>query len=371
VSGQCVSSEHGPSHAGLAIQNLGVTIAGDTILSQIDLAVPHGSTVALLGPSGCGKTTLLRSVAGLQAHTGRISWDHRAMDRLPAHRRDFGLVFQDHALFPHLSVRGNVGYGLRERHRSRRASIPDAERVTYLLDLVGLAQLADRPVDRLSGGEQQRVSLARALAPQPLLLMLDEPMSGLDRPLREQLLADIRRILAQFAQTALYVTHDLEEALAIADRVAVLNKGRIEQIAEPATLYARPETEFVARFLGLDNILPAVEVAGSDDLQTTLGTIPGVPGRRGKKALLHPARIAVRQGTDAIDQEAARRGTVQIPARVESTSFRGARQLLTLTTVQRESIRLRAYSDAPAPLRVGSEVFVIFRPADALVSLRE
>ena len=196
------------------------------MLDDVSLTARAGEIVALLGPSGCGKTTLLRVIAGLQPHAGDVRWQGRSLAAVPAHRRGFGLVFQDQALFPHLDVERNVAFGLRMQVRTQRGSAANhGRRVTELLELVGLSGLSRRPVDSLSGGEAQRVALARALAPHPRLLMLDEPLAGLDRPLRDQLLVDLPRILRRLRQTALFVTHDLEEALAVSDRVAVMRAG--------------------------------------------------------------------------------------------------------------------------------------------------
>ena len=253
------------AHAALEVRQVTVLLGGAAVLDDVSLTARAGEIVALLGPSGCGKTTLLRVIAGLQPHAGDVLWQGRSVAALAAHRRGFGLVFQDQALFPHLDVERNVAFGLRMQLRAQRGSAADhARRVAELLELVGLSGLSRRPVDALSGGEAQRVALARALAPHPRLLMLDEPLSGLDRPLRDQLLVDLPRILRRLRQTALFVTHDLEEALAVSDRVAVMRAGRIVQVGTPRALYERPASVFVARFLGRANILHgSVRAAGS------------------------------------------------------------------------------------------------------------
>ena len=265
-------------------------MGGKRILEQVSVSVPVGSTLAILGPSGCGKTTLLRVVAGLQVHDGDVTWQGTSVAGVAPHRRGFGLLFQGHALFPHLDVAGNVAYGLHMGSPRAPRSETDAA-VHGLLAMVGLDARADSSIDTLSGGESRRVSLARALAPRPHLLMLDEPLSGLDRPLREQLLADIRRLLTELQQTALYVTHDLEEALAVADRVAVMGAGRIEQVAGAASIYHRPATEFVARFLGLTNILDLTPTPIADVYHTAIGKVRMPRGETGARALLHPAAL--------------------------------------------------------------------------------
>jgi iron(III) transport system ATP-binding protein len=217
-------------------------------VDRVDLAVEEGEVLALLGPSGCGKTTTLRLVAGFERpDAGRVVLDGAdvaASDRfVPPERRRVGVVFQDYALFPHLTVAQNVGYGLRDRG-SRAA------RVAELLDLVGLAGEAPRLPHELSGGQQQRVALARALAPEPALVLLDEPFSNLDAALRVRVRGEVRSILREARATAVFVTHDQEEALSLADRIAVMQAGRVLQVGDPAGLYARPADRFVATFVG-------------------------------------------------------------------------------------------------------------------------
>jgi thiamine transport system ATP-binding protein len=237
------------------------------VLSAVDLAVADGSIFALLGPSGCGKSTLLRIVAGLeQADAGGLWFGGEDVTSVPVHQRRFGLMFQDYALFPHMSVAQNIAFGL-EMARQPRAQV--AARVDELLDLVDLHGYADRSVDRLSGGEQQRVALARTLAPQPRLLLLDEPLANLDRQLREELVGDLRAILSRVGVTTLVVTHDQQEAFVLADQLAVMNAGRLVQQGAPAEVYANPVDLFVAQFLGYQNLLTA-SVTG-DTVQTALG----------------------------------------------------------------------------------------------------
>lgn len=229
---------------------------GNSVLAvdDVSLDVAAGETVCILGPSGSGKTTLLRMVAGLeQPDAGRITYAGEDLSGVPPHERDFGMMFQDFALFPHLSVYDNVAFGLR-MHKLPQPAI--AARVAEMLALVALEDYGARAVDELSGGEQQRVALARALAPQPRLLLLDEPLGALDRALRERLMLELRDILQAQAITALYVTHDQMEAFAVADRIAVMNEGHLEQIATPVALYDRPANGFVASFLGFRNLVP-------------------------------------------------------------------------------------------------------------------
>lgn len=219
------------------------------VLEKVSLAVEPGEVVALLGPSGSGKSTLLRAVAGLERITeGDVRWDGTSVVGMAVHTRNFGLMFQDGQLFPHRTVAGNIEYGLTLRSISRADR---ARRVTELLELVGLPGFGDRPVTELSGGERQRVALARSLAPEPRLLMLDEPLSALDRNLRERLTGDVARILRAAGTTALYVTHDHGEARTVADRVGVLLAGRLEAIGTVDEVWGRPASEGVADFLGV------------------------------------------------------------------------------------------------------------------------
>lgn len=247
-----------PTAGRLHLEHLSKRYGAQLAVDGVSLTLGAGETLALLGPSGCGKSTLLRLVAGLERpDAGRLTLDGRDLVRVPPQRRGFGMVFQDYALFPHLSVADNVAYGLVEqgwRRAERRA------RVDELLDLVGLEGYGGRRTFELSGGEQQRVALARALAPRPALLLLDEPLSNLDLALRDALKGELRALLAGLEISAVYVTHDQSEAFTLADTVAVMRAGRLQQTAPAAALYARPATAWVARFLGHRNLFPSARL---------------------------------------------------------------------------------------------------------------
>jgi thiamine transport system ATP-binding protein len=236
----------------LRVDDVSVRFEEGTALDGASIDVAGGEVVTVLGPSGSGKTTLLRVIAGLQRpDSGRVSLDGIDLAGTPSHRRGIGLVFQDHALFPHRDVAANVAFGLRMRGDPAEAV---AARTAELLDLVGLPGLGKRSVGALSGGEQQRVALARALAPEPRVLLLDEPLGSLDRRLRDRLLGDLGRLFDELDQTAVYVTHDQTEAFALGDRVAVMRAGQVVQAATPDDLWARPRDADVARFLGIENV---------------------------------------------------------------------------------------------------------------------
>ncbi|MCE7989364.1 MAG: ABC transporter ATP-binding protein [Caldilinea sp. CFX5] len=239
----------------LTITNVHKTYtSGIPVLHNINLTVAEGEIVCLLGPSGCGKTTLLRIVAGLEEpDSGQLTLAGRDLRQMPVHQRNFGLMFQEFALFPHRTVAENVAFGLRMAGQSRDQI---KQRVQEVLTLVNLAGYGDRSIFALSGGERQRVALARSLAPHPRLLMLDEPLGSLDRALREELMVELRTILKAVGVTALYVTHDQQEAFAVADRLVVMRQGQIEQIGPPPAIYDTPASAFVARFLGFHNLLP-------------------------------------------------------------------------------------------------------------------
>ena len=254
-------------------KQFGSTLAVDSVSADI----ADGEFITLLGPSGCGKTTTLRMVAGLVDPTaGTIRFDGQVVNNVPTHKRNIGLAFQSHALFPHLSVARNIAFGL-EVKGTTKAEIQ--KRVTEMLDMIELSQYADRVPAQLSGGQQQRVALARMLATDPRVLLFDEPLSALDRNLRDTLKYSILDLQRRTKKTAIYVTHDQSEAFAISDRIFVMNEGRIEQSGTQLDIYLRPRTEFVASFVGDNNAIPG-------DVVSVAPAPPGEPGM-----------VAVRSGT--------------------------------------------------------------------------
>ncbi len=250
-------------------KNYGATIA----VSDLSLDIERGEFFGLLGASGCGKTTTLRMIAGLETpDAGAIEFDGQDITRLPSERRGFGMVFQNYALFPHLNVFENVAFGLRARHRPRTEI---AERVANALQLVRLPGYEKRRVDELSGGQQQRIAIARAIAIEPALLLFDEPLSNLDIALREETRGELRELVARLGLTAVYVTHDQEEAFALCDRISVMSEGRIMQTGSPRELYERPQLIRVARFLGRNNLIEATSSNKSDGEFTEFQTRQG------------------------------------------------------------------------------------------------
>jgi len=291
---------------------------GTVAVDQISFSVRKGEIVALLGPSGCGKTTTLRLIAGFETpEGGRIEIGGRlvACERIfvPPEGRGVGMVFQDYALFPHLTVRENVAFGLRHWSGERQRS-----RIAEALDLVGLSKLKGRYPYELSGGQQQRVALARALAPSPQVVLLDEPFSNLDADMRAQMRQDVHWILHEAGTTAIFVTHDQEEAFLIADRVGVLNQGRLEQIDQPEAIYHTPATRFVARFVGSADFIPGL--VQKEGITTELGTFPNqqdLPAGRAVEVMIRP---------DDIELSLDRAGDATVAAR----HFRGSDNLYSI-----------------------------------------
>lgn len=268
------------------------------ILKDLNLSIEKGELVSLLGPSGCGKTTTLRVIAGLiEPNDGEFVVDSQNLTKVPVHKREFGMVFQSYALFPHLTIKENVAFGLKLRKEKKQTI---EKKVSDILAITGLEELGNRYPKQLSGGQRQRVALARALVIEPKLLLLDEPLSNLDAKLRLQMRIEIKRIQSQLGITSVFVTHDQEECFSISDKVAVMNKGVIEQFDTPEEIYKNPKTEFVARFIGFENFL---KLAPTEDwkYKAVDGTVfestrQWVPAKR--TGTIRPDDIEIAKGTE-------------------------------------------------------------------------
>lgn len=257
----------------LSLKNISKSFGSTRAVNDVSLTVNQGEFFGLLGPSGCGKTTTLRMIAGLESpDSGSIEFEGNQITNLPAERRGFGMVFQNYALFPHLNVFENVAFGLRARHKSKTEI---EERVAGALELVQLPGYGKRRVDELSGGQQQRVAIARAIAIEPALLLFDEPLSNLDVSLREQTRGELRELVTRLGLTAVYVTHDQEEAFALCDRIAVMVGGNLMQTGQPRELYEKPSEISVARFLGRNNLIRSMRLSSSKSSEGEFKTLEG------------------------------------------------------------------------------------------------
>ncbi len=316
----------------LQITDLHKSFEGQVALERITLTVGSAEFVCLLGPSGCGKTTLLRVVAGLlPADGGAITLGERNLATLPARERGFGIVFQSYSLFPHMTVAQNVGYGLAIRNTPAAAT---KARVAELLDMVGLADFVGRYPAQLSGGQQQRVAIARALAVNPSLLLLDEPLSALDARVRADLRHELREVQRRLGIPTIMVTHDQEEAMAMADRVVCMHQGRIEQAGTPRELYLRPRTRFVANFMGHSNLLTRAQA------QTLQPALPGSAPDGMALLCVRPERLRIEARADA-------------PGRVLGTTFLGSIQRI---QVRWHDLDLLVETSSAQPLQPGDAV---------------
>ena len=336
---------------------------GDVVaVDNLSLEVPHGSFFALLGPSGCGKTTTLRMIGGFEDPTsGAVFLGDRDVTKLPPYRRDANTVFQNYALFPHLTTFDNVAFGLRERRVSKSEI---RTRVNDVIELMALDGLAGRKPREMSGGQQQRVALARALVNRPRVLLLDEPLGALDLKLRRQMQLELKRIQAEVGITFIHVTHDQEEAMTMADTVAVMNHGVIEQLGSPSELYERPRTAFVAGFLGISNLLP-VTVVGPDRVRLADAAEVAVPadrldGQTGQIAIgIRPEKLAIGRTSDAPNQL---RGTVS------ETAYIGASTQYTVDTgCGRIAVYVQNVRTDGGQFNDGDEVVVSWDPAATFV----
>ncbi|MBF4562007.1 ABC transporter ATP-binding protein [Microbacterium sp. VKM Ac-2870] len=351
--------------AGTRVQLQGIvkSFGATRVLHGVDLDVAPGEFVSLLGPSGCGKTTALRVLAGLEsADSGSVMLGGRDVSRVPTNKRDIGMVFQSYSLFPHLRVLENTAFGLRRRGVARAAA---ATRAADALELVGLTSLADRFPHQLSGGQQQRVALARALVTEPRVLLLDEPLSALDAKVRVQLRDEIRRLQLRLGITTVFVTHDQEEALAVSDRIAVMESGRIEQIGTPEDLYLRPQTPAVAAFVGLSSALPGLASGGSVTVWGTRLPIQGDPAEGPVEALVRPENVVLAAagsaGAVASDAEG-------IDALVEESTFLGSFRRSALRAADGSIVHVQHGADER--LEYGQSVRVRVLPSPVAVRVR-
>ncbi|MFC7630889.1 ABC transporter ATP-binding protein [Paraburkholderia humisilvae] len=311
----------------ITLSNCAKTFRGARVLEPLELQIGAGETLVLLGPSGCGKTTTLRLIAGLETPDagGRVRFGDDDVTTLPIERRAVGMVFQNYALFPNLTVRGNIGYGL----KIRRVPAPETRRrVDELLAMMRLTGHADKPVDQLSGGQRQRVALARAIAPQPRVLLLNEPLTALDARLRDTLRTEMNTLLRELGITTVYVTHDQAEAMELGDRIVVMSHGRIEQIGAPRDIYYRPANRTVAQFIGTVNRLAG---AWRDGVLTTRGGAVPVPTPR---AAAHAAQNGAQETHEVFfrpeDAWLADPSSAQLRGTVEHAAFLGERTRLTI-----------------------------------------
>ncbi len=311
----------------LSLKNLSKTFDKTLAVADVSLEVERGEFFGLLGASGCGKTTTLRMIAGLEKpDAGQIEFDGGNITNLPAERRGFGMVFQNYALFPHLNVFENVAFGLRARHKPKPEVL---ERVKSALDLVQLPGYDKRRVDELSGGQQQRVAIARAIAIEPALLLFDEPLSNLDVTLREATRGELRELVARLGLTAVYVTHDQEEAFALCDRISVMGGGRILQTGRPRELYEHPAQLSVARFLGRNNLIRVMRLSSSKSDTAEFKTLEGghtirIPvGEQELSPLNQPCVLAIRP-EHVVVERFSESGFNSFPAEVKEINFAGA-----------------------------------------------
>jgi putative spermidine/putrescine transport system ATP-binding protein len=353
-----VGTREGTGGTSVSLRNLNRTFGTSKALNGMSIEIAPGELVALLGPSGCGKTTALRIVAGFEtADTGEVLIDGKDVSGVPAASRDMGMVFQSYSLFPNMSALDNVGFGLRMRKVGTTAR---RQRAGELLEMVGLSAQAGQYPHQLSGGQQQRVALARALAIEPRVLLLDEPLSALDAKVRLQLREQIRTLQQRLGTTTLFVTHDQEEALSMADRVGVMSKGKLEQVAAPDELYSRPATAFVAEFVGTMNRLPGDLSSGGTEvtvLGTTLPVQPGGPASGAVDALVRPENLTV---TTAEDGNGI----------VASRTFLGAITRVAVLLSGDTEVAVDVTSTTAAAMTPGTAVQVAIPPAPVLIAER-
>ena len=346
----------------LSLKNISKRFDSTPAVDNVSLAVERGEFFGLLGPSGCGKTTTLRMIAGLERpDSGDIQFEDRSITNLSPERRGFGMVFQNYALFPHLNVFENVAFGLSARHKPKTEI---AERVSSALELVQLPDYERRRVDELSGGQQQRVAIARAIAIEPALLLFDEPLSNLDVTLREETRSELKELVKRLELTAVYVTHDQEEAFALCDRISVMMNGRIMQTGQPRELYEHPAQISVARFLGRNNLIRVMRLSSS---KTALGEFKTLEGNHTLRLpiqyddlapLNKPCFLAIRP-EHVVISKAGNESENVLPAQVRELNFSGATSGIKLDA---NGLSLEALVLQPDGFGVGDSCFVTLPP---------
>ncbi|GAB3729850.1 ABC transporter ATP-binding protein [Nocardiopsis nanhaiensis] len=355
----------------LRLADLTKTYPGQSVpaVDNVSLSLERGKLLALLGPSGCGKTTMLRMIAGLiQATSGRVEVNGADVTEVPVHRRGMGMVFQSYALFPHLDVSRNVAFGLEMRKIPKPERL---ERVRNALDMVQLGHLGNRRVRELSGGQQQRVALARALVVEPAALLLDEPLSNLDAKLRDAMRSEIRSIVHRLGVTTVFVTHDQDEALSMADVIAVMSEGKVEQVGSPEQIYERPANRFVADFIGRANLLTGkiterasqtatVDVPGVGSVRATHPRVSGLTPGQSVTVLVRPHHVA------ATSEPASGEGS-HLRGRVTDRSYRGEILSYTIAVGDREITAESLTGIGGSTFANGAEVDVVWDPLDALI----
>ncbi len=334
---------------------------GSSVLSEFSLSVEKGEFVSLLGPSGCGKTTTLRAIAGfLPVVKGEIRVDGKVYNNLPPNKRNMGFVFQNYALFPHLTIFENVAFGLRMRNVSKDVI---EKKVLEALSFVGLSGYENRVPSQLSGGQQQRVAIARAIVIQPDLLLMDEPLSNLDAKLRTEMRTELARMQRELRITTIYVTHDQSEALALSDRVAVINKGKIEQYDTPESLYHNPKTIFVAKFMGFEDLFRG-KVLGEENGYVTIRNTKGETIRGKKVTDLHPSDDAIALTRASYLKIHKERSSTSLPARVVSKIFQGETVLYVLQRDMMINVELPVKEALWSP---DEGIFLIYDPDYVLI----
>jgi iron(III) transport system ATP-binding protein len=353
----------------LSLNNISKRFDKTQAVADVSLNVERGEFFGLLGPSGCGKTTTLRMIAGLEKpDSGTIEFDGMDITNLPSERRGFGMVFQNYALFPHLNVFENVAFGLRARHKAKDEI---KQSVISALELVQLPGYEKRRVDELSGGQQQRVAIARAIAIEPALLLFDEPLSNLDVALREETRGELRELVARLGLTAVYVTHDQEEAFALCDRISVMVEGRIQQTGSPRELYEHPAQLSVARFLGRNNLIRVMRLSSSKESAAEFKTLEGGHTLRisiqqeDLAPLNKPCFFAIRPEHVLIRQEAGN-SSIALPAEVREVNFAGATSTIKLDA---RGLTLEALMLESDGLAVGDSCVAIL-PAERISILK-